>query len=158
MILDRQKPSLSSFPLSRSPSMERLPAVGEQFRKLMTVKMGFNGDCNPNSSKHCQRPNMKKQVLFQADCKANRKINICQNHLQMRFLLILECHKNLEGLKGNLKKIITCLWISFINLEYLSLHFTMYFQIAMCDVAQCYKAEEVFLPTYSLSSLVLYEK
>lgn len=31
----------------------------------------------------------------------------------------------------------------------------MYFQIAVCDIAQCYKAEEVFLPTYSLSSLSL---
>lgn len=52
---------------------------------------------------------MKKQVLFQADCKAKGKINIHQNKLQMRFLLIPERHKNLEGLKGNLKNIITYL-------------------------------------------------
>lgn len=75
----------------------------------MTVKMGFTGDCNPDSSKHCQRPDMKKQVLFQADCKAKGKINIHQNKLHMRFLLIPERHKNLEGLKGNLKNIITYL-------------------------------------------------
>lgn len=63
---------------------------------------------------------MKEQVLFQADCKAKAKINICQNQLQMRFLLILECHKNLEGLKGTLKRIIKYLWIWFVNLKYLS--------------------------------------
>lgn len=34
----------------------------------------------------------------------------------------------------------------------------MYFQTAVCDVAQCHKAEEVFLPAYSLSSLALYER
>lgn len=63
---------------------------------------------------------MKEQVLFQADCKAKAKINICQDQLQMRFLLILECHKNLEGLKRTLKRIIKYLWVWFVNLRYLS--------------------------------------
>jgi len=93
----------------------------------MTVKVGFTGDGNPNSSKHCQRRDMKKQVLFQADCKAKAKINICQNQPQIRFLVIPECHKNSEGLKGNLKKIIMYLWIWFVNLKYLSLHFSYVF-------------------------------
>lgn len=83
---------------------------------------------------------MKEQVLFQADCKAKAKINICQNQLQMRFLLILECHKNLEGLKRTLKRIIKYLWIWFVDLKYLSHSSAIFFQTAVCDVAQCYKS------------------
>lgn len=90
---------------------------------------------------------MKEQVLFQADCKAKAKINICQNQLQMRLLLILECHENLERLKRTLKRIIKYLWIWFVNLKYLSHISAIFFPTAVCDVAQCYKAEELFLPT-----------
>lgn len=63
---------------------------------------------------------MKEQVLFQAGCKAKAKINICQDQPRMRFLLILQCHKNLEGLKRTLKRIIKHLWVWFVNLRYLS--------------------------------------
>lgn len=90
---------------------------------------------------------MKEQVLFRADCKAKAKINICQDQLQMRFLLIPECHKNLEGFKRTLKRIIKFLWIWFVNLKYLSHISAIFSQTAVCDVVQCYKAEEQFLPT-----------
>lgn len=87
---------------------------------------------------------MKKQVLFQAECKAKGKINICQNQLQMRLLLIPECHKNLEGLKGNKKKILMHLGICFVNLNTFPCSSAVYFQIAACEVAQCYKKRYSF--------------
>lgn len=74
---------------------------------------------------------MKEQVLFQADCKAKAKINICQNQLQMRLLLIPECHKNLEGLKRTLKRIFKYLWIGFVNLKYFS-HISAIFSKQLC--------------------------
>lgn len=75
---------------------------------------------------------MKEQVLFQAGCKAKAKINICQDQPRMRFLLILQCHKNLEGLKRTLKRIIKHLWVWFVNLRYLSHISAIFFPPSSC--------------------------
>lgn len=107
--------------------------MGEQFRKLMTVQMGFTGDCNPDSESIARGLTWRNKYYFQAGCKAKAKINICQDQLQMRFLLILECHKNSEGLKRTLKGIIKYLWIWFVKLRYLSHIFFYFFSPSSCE-------------------------